>query len=393
GDADGGGLAQLSGGATSLEAELAKSIAADNAVVDVSKLFRQTAQASADFTSGWATGKPVDERAMTVIPLENLVGKRFYHAGQAHQVVDYGPLDQAAYQVKNLVSGAAQLLAASTVKQAPTVAADAPLSLIPETTRPASGLPAASPLQDTGSPLWQQYRSLKQQHPNAILFFQLGDFYETFDQDAETIARELEVVLTSRMIGDRRVPMAGVPCHAAQSTINRLIEKGHPVAVCDQVGGEPIEGVMPRQVVHTTTFQPAAAAQTTGHALPTTLDEAYQRFRETRQRNVLTFVEMPDSFVTFDGDAITASQRLFRLPNVAHFPNGPTLKVLTLKRDEHESTIQRLLKARCTVALANGSIRILHPEPQPVPEPAASLHRPIPAASKQAIPQGQLALF
>jgi hypothetical protein len=129
GDADGGGLAQLAGGAVSLEAELARSIAADEAVIDVSKLFRQTAQSSADFTSGWATGGLADESAIKVVPLANLVGKRFYHKAEAHQVVDYGPLDEAAYQSKNLVSGAVELLPAEIVEGASVLSPNAPLTL------------------------------------------------------------------------------------------------------------------------------------------------------------------------------------------------------------------------------------------------------------------------
>lgn len=100
------------------------------------------------------------------------------------------------------------------------------------------------------SPVRQQYLDVKRQHPQAILFFRLGDFYETFDADAELVARELDIVLTSRNVAKGvRVPMAGVPHHAAETYLAKLIEKGHHVAICEQVGDEPLNGLMPREVV------------------------------------------------------------------------------------------------------------------------------------------------
>ncbi len=100
----------------------------------------------------------------------------------------------------------------------------------------------------------QQYLDIKRQHPDAIVFFRLGDFYETFDADAELVARELDIVLTSRNVAKGvRVPMAGVPHHAAESYLAKLIERGHHVAICEQVGEEPINGLMPRQVVRIVT--------------------------------------------------------------------------------------------------------------------------------------------
>ncbi|MCS7060389.1 MAG: DNA mismatch repair protein MutS [Anaerolineae bacterium] len=99
------------------------------------------------------------------------------------------------------------------------------------------------------TPIRRQYLELKRRYADCILFFRLGDFYETFDSDAELVARELDVVLTSRPVGkDTRVPMAGVPHHAAESYIARLIERGYRVAVADQIGSEAINGLVPREV-------------------------------------------------------------------------------------------------------------------------------------------------
>jgi DNA mismatch repair protein MutS len=91
-------------------------------------------------------------------------------------------------------------------------------------------------MTDSAKPLMQQYNSAKQQVGNALLLFRVGDFYETFYDDAVTAARELEITLTSR---DKEkgtpIPMAGVPHHSAEGYIARLIQKGYRVAICDQV--------------------------------------------------------------------------------------------------------------------------------------------------------------
>jgi DNA mismatch repair protein MutS len=89
---------------------------------------------------------------------------------------------------------------------------------------------------DATTPLMRQYHSIKQQVPNALLLFRLGDFYELFYEDAVTAARELEITLTSRNKEKGQVvPMCGVPYHAAESYIARLIQRGYRVAICDQV--------------------------------------------------------------------------------------------------------------------------------------------------------------
>ncbi len=104
------------------------------------------------------------------------------------------------------------------------------------------------------TPIRKQYLRLKAQHPDAILFFRLGDFYETFDADAEIAARELDLVLTSRPVAKGvRVPMAGVPYHAVENYIARLIEKGYRVAIAEQVGEVTGKGLVEREVVRVVT--------------------------------------------------------------------------------------------------------------------------------------------
>jgi DNA mismatch repair protein MutS len=104
------------------------------------------------------------------------------------------------------------------------------------------------------TPIRQQYLEIKREYPNTILFFRLGDFYETFDDDAEIAARELDIVLTSRPIGHGlRAPLAGIPYHAVENYLARLIEKGYHVAICEQVGDTPVKGLFPRKVVRVVT--------------------------------------------------------------------------------------------------------------------------------------------
>ena len=95
---------------------------------------------------------------------------------------------------------------------------------------------------------------LKSQYPDTIVFFRLGDFYETFDTDAETTSRELDIVLTGRNVAKgMRVPMAGIPYHAVENYLSRLISKGYHVAICEQVGEQPQKGLFPREVVRVVT--------------------------------------------------------------------------------------------------------------------------------------------
>jgi DNA mismatch repair protein MutS len=86
------------------------------------------------------------------------------------------------------------------------------------------------------TPIRRQYLEVKRRFPQAIVFFRLGDFYETFDDDARLVARELEITLTSKPMGkDLRVPLAGVPQHALQAHLKKLVARGYKVAICEQM--------------------------------------------------------------------------------------------------------------------------------------------------------------
>jgi len=105
------------------------------------------------------------------------------------------------------------------------------------------------------TPVMQQYREIKARHPQTILFFRMGDFYEMFEDDAKLAARELGLTLTSRNNGGAaEVPLAGVPVKAATDYLRRLIAKGHRVAICEQVEDPKLaKGVVRRAVVETVT--------------------------------------------------------------------------------------------------------------------------------------------
>ena len=117
--------------------------------------------------------------------------------------------------------------------------------------------------QDATTPLMRQYHSIKQQVPNALLMFRLGDFYELFYDDAVTAARELEITLTARnKEKGQAIPMCGVPYHAAEGYIARLIQKGYRVALCDQMeDAELAKKLVKREITRIVT--PGTATEST----------------------------------------------------------------------------------------------------------------------------------
>lgn len=96
--------------------------------------------------------------------------------------------------------------------------------------------------KETVTPMMRQYLELKEEHPDCLLFFRLGDFYELFFDDAITASKELDIVLTGRDCGlEERAPMCGVPFHSVDGYLNKLIEKGYRIAICEQLT-DPKEG-------------------------------------------------------------------------------------------------------------------------------------------------------
>ncbi len=226
GDADGGGLAQLSGGASSLEAELAKSIAASEMVVDVTKLFQQKAHASADFTSGWAQGKAKTEASIEVIPLENVIGRTYHHTGASWEVVDYGPLTEAAYRVRNLASGVECLLEAPRVVamlDGKVVPVEAPAAPVHQPMQKSAPAVAVHRLPTGIDEMRRLYLQAKRQHPQALVFVETGGAFVTFDADATAATRILESPITRQVMEDRWLPRTQIAkCDAALS-FQRLV--------------------------------------------------------------------------------------------------------------------------------------------------------------------------
>ena len=122
-------------------------------------------------------------------------------------------------------------------------------------TEPCSSTGAAVDDGRNLTPGMRQYREIKAQYPDAILFFHIGDFFETLEGDAEIVSRELDLVLTSRSKnGDQRIPLAGVPHHAGESYIARLVSKGYKVAICEQIEDpKTAKGLVKREVVRVIT--------------------------------------------------------------------------------------------------------------------------------------------
>ena len=118
--------------------------------------------------------------------------------------------------------------------------------------------PGSGPAADDGknlTPGMRQYREIKAQYPDAILFFHIGDFFETLEGDAEIVSKELDLVLTSRSKnGDQRIPLAGVPHHAGEGYIARLVAKGYKVAICEQTEvPKNAKGLVKREVIRVIT--------------------------------------------------------------------------------------------------------------------------------------------
>src|SRR5436305_7167976 len=108
---------------------------------------------------------------------------------------------------------------------------------------------------ETATPIRRQYLEVKRRYPNAIVFFRLGDFYETFDDDARLVAKELDITLTSKPMGKSlRVPLAGVPHHSLEGHLRRLVSRGFKVAICEQMEDpRQAKGIVEREVVRVVT--------------------------------------------------------------------------------------------------------------------------------------------
>ena len=107
------------------------------------------------------------------------------------------------------------------------------------------------------TPMMQQYLRMKELHPDCILFFRLGDFYEMFNEDAKLVSKELDLPLTTRdrnKPAEERTPMCGVPYHSAEAYLARLIAKGYKVAICEQMEDPALaKGLVDRDIIRIVT--------------------------------------------------------------------------------------------------------------------------------------------
>jgi hypothetical protein len=219
------------------------------------------------------------------------------------------------------------------------------------------------------------YHAAKSKDARAIALVERGNYFYAYGTDAETVARTLNGVLDMLMLNGQRVPRTAIPGKDIDHYAQRLAKAGLRVAAMRQK-----------------TVKPPALPKQEEHVLPATLGDAYARFRETRQQGHLTFIEMPETFVSFEEDAISASQRLHLPARVHAAPGGPSIRYLSLKKGEHEPAFERLRKGECAVALSNGHVEVLPPIPVPKSTkpslPAKRSPKRPPAES-----QGQLAFF
>ena len=108
------------------------------------------------------------------------------------------------------------------------------------------------------TPMMEQYESIKERYPDTILFFRLGDFYEMFNEDAYVCSRELDLTLTGRTgmdaNGQPKAPMCGVPYHAYEQYLDKLVKKGYKVAICEQLEDpKQVKGLVKRGVIRVVT--------------------------------------------------------------------------------------------------------------------------------------------
>ena len=147
------------------------------------------------------------------------------------------------------------------------------------------------------SPMMQHYLETKKEYPDCILFYRLGDFYEMFFEDAKTTSRELELTLTGKDCGlEERAPMCGVPHHALENYLTRLVQKGYKVAIAEQMEDPRFaKGLVKREVTRVVT--------------PGTIISG-QALDETRNNYIMSIVMLERTFGVATADVTTGAFRV-----------------------------------------------------------------------------------
>jgi DNA mismatch repair protein MutS len=201
------------------------------------------------------------------------------------------------------------------------------------------------------TPIRQQYLDIKAQHPDAILLFRMGDFYEMFDGDAETAARELDLTLTGRNFSSEgpRVPMAGVPYHAAEGYIAKLVERGYHVAVCDQMsepdGKGPVERAVTRIITPGTVIEPGMLSENRPNYLLAIAPIGNPNEREWRNVGIayadISTGEFAATQITGDDAAVMVLEELTRLqPSEVLMPQSWAEQGVSLPAGIHLTPVQ-----------------------------------------------------
>jgi DNA mismatch repair protein MutS len=190
------------------------------------------------------------------------------------------------------------------------------------------------------TPIRQQYLKIKQEHPDAILLFRLGDFYETFDEDAQIAARELEITLTSREMGKgQRVPLAGIPYHALDGYLARLVKKGYRVAICEQIGDTSAKGLVERQVVRVVTpgtlMETSLLDQSANNYLAAVIVDGEQAGLAYVDITTSEFAttQIPIDDLPLELDRLGASEVI--LPQCQSLPSSVSVSFVTPLEEEH----------------------------------------------------------
>ena len=203
----------------------------------------------------------------------------------------------------------------------------------------------------TATPIRKQYLGIKRQYPDVLVFFRLGDFYETFDEDAEIVSRELSIILTSREMGrGKRFPMAGLPYHALDGYLAKLVNRGFKVAICEQVGdSNPARGLVEREVVRVVTPGTVVEPEILDHKKNNYLVSVVQDGPEAgiAYADISTgdfrVTQLPESALAAELDRLAPSELLLPdgLPPDSTWPDAPVTRAGYLADETDES--ERLL--------------------------------------------------
>ena len=199
----------------------------------------------------------------------------------------------------------------------------------------------------SATPIRKQYLGIKRQYPDVLVFFRLGDFYETFDEDARTVARELSITLTSREMGrGKRFPMAGVPHHALDGYLAKLVNRGFKVAICEQVGDASLaRGLVDREVVRVVTPGTVVEPEILDHKKNNYLVSIVQDGPEAGvayadiSTGEFRVTQLPDSALAPELDRLAPSELLLPedLPPDSTWPDAPVTRAGYLVDEVDES--------------------------------------------------------